>query len=292
MHEGRLEPLDHNCRGLAPSSVNGSAAISCANHDADGAGVRLNALEEDSKTAGGPRTPCPHCKRSVCPHCGRPIWVPYLVDDEPGTWLSEVSLHAKFRYRPFLIDDLSQYSRELKALGQLQFDNQRPDIRKEADAIASHPALVSWIEKSDALVSSPDLKGRADLVRLRRRGILRHLAGEDRGFPLFQPTPAAVFTHRPSLEKKGFWMLRLLDELSWHSITVYPMSKTRQFARPVKERLNHREARAILDWKASLLDLWLSKKSHLLEGRIALERSRGVVFDTERLMRWVYSNTN
>jgi hypothetical protein len=129
-------------------------------------------------------------------------------------------------------------------------------------------------------------------VKLRRRGILRHLDGEDRGFPLFQPAPAADSTRKPSLEKRGFWMLRLRDELSWHPITVYPHSKTRQFARPIKERLNHTEARAILDWKASHLDLWLSKKSHLLEGRIAYERSRGVVFDTERFMRWIYSNTN
>lgn len=229
---------------------------------------------------GGPAT-------DACSECKRPLWLTNFQPDDPEAWLSEVPLHTRLRYRPFLIDDVSGYSRELKKLAQLEFANPSPDVRKEAFEIASHPGLVAWLGKSDALLDSPDLKCRADLAKFRRRGTLRHIEGPDRGFPLFQPPPPPE-----SSSDKGFWMLRLRDELSWLVLRVYRASKTRPFARPVKERLNHTEARAILDWKASHLDLWLSKKSHLFEGRIAIEGSRGVLFDTERFMRWVYANTN
>ena len=242
-------------------------------------------IESTEPLIAGPRDPA----TDACSECKRPLWLPNFQPDDPEAFPSEVPLHNKLRYRPLLIDDVSGYSRELKQLEQLESAHRGlgTDLSKEARGIASHPGLVTWLEKSDALLNSPDLKGRGDLVKLRQRGLLRHIDGQDRGFPLFQPTPP------PKLpDDQGFWMLRLRDELSWLVLTVYRVSKSRPFARPVKERLNHTEARAILDWKASHLDLWLSKKSHLIEGRIAFEDSRGVTFDTERFMRWIYANTN
>ena len=73
---------------------------------------------------------------------------------------------------------------------------------------------------------------------------------------------------------------------------IYLPTRTRPYPRPTKDRLNHREARAILDWKASHLDMWLADRPHLVGGRIAIDSSRGVLFDTDGFMRWVYALLN
>lgn len=117
-------------------------------------------------------------------------------------WLSEVPLHTRLRYRPFLIDDVPEYSRELKKLAQLEFASLSPDVRKKALEIASHPGLVAWLGKSDALLDSPDLKCRADLAKFRRRGIQSFSRSIDR-----QRSESRSLLRRPvssATTKRGF----------------------------------------------------------------------------------------
>lgn len=227
---------------------------------------------------------------SHCSQCGGTTVSSIPSDWAPVTVLSEVPLHGKRRCRPLFIDDAtSQYARELCELAHLEAENRSPgaDLRKDAEKIVQHPALVRWLSRSEELLDSPDFKGRSDLRKERRRGVLRHLEGEDRGFPLFQPDLI------PALPPdQGSWMLRLMDELEWLVMRVYrPVAKV-GFARPAKTQINHREVRAILGWKAYNLDMWLSFKPHLIEGRIHPSGTRAVLFDTEKFMFWVYANTN
>ncbi len=153
--------------------------------------------------------------------------------------------------------------------------------------MANHPELRKWLRKSDRIADPKEIKGRADLVRQRRYGILRFLEGEDRGFPINQPLPL----HRLP-QDQGFWILRLRDELEWLMMPVFMPKPSRPYPRPTKDRFNHREARAILDWTAFRLDMWLSDRPHLVGGRIMIDSSRGVLFDTDVFVRWVYALMN
>ena len=175
---------------------------------------------------------------------------------------------------------------QLELLAWLEKRNRVPyaDLRAEAERIAKHSELLSWLRESDR-ISDPDGSGRNDLVKQRRRGILRLLEGEDRGFPIHQPIPRYKLP-----QGQGFWLLRLQEELEWLSMIVLKPTIVRPYPRPIKDRLNHREARAIIDWKASRFDLWLSKNK--VGGRITIDSSRGVLFDTDTFIRWIYSLMN
>jgi hypothetical protein len=181
------------------------------------------------------------------------------------------------------------YIEQLEALGRLDAANRQPgaNVSAEAESIASNSELRAWLRESNRIADPKVLKGRADLVRQRRFGILRFLDGEDRGLPIWQPIP-----RHPLPEGQGFWLLRLRDELEWLIITVHRPTKLRPYVRPTKDRLNHREARAVLDWKASHLDMWLSDRPHQIGGRMAIDTSRSVIFDTDLFIRWVYALTN
>lgn len=276
--------LPNGTRAEPQLSIPGASTSGMTAADLDSAGLRPafsdtpRPSENDSDLISG------------CSHCGRTTVSRVASDWDPVTALSEVPLHGKCRYRPLFIDDASsQYARELRELAHLEAENRSPgaDLRKDAEKIVQHPALVRWLSRSEELLDSPDFTGRSGLRKQRRRGVLRHLDGEDRGFPLFQPDLI------PALPPdQGSWMLRLMDELEWLVMRVFRPSRTSGFARPVKNRINHREVRAILGWTAYNLDMWLSMKPHLIEGRIHPEGSRAVLFDTERFMFWVYANTN
>jgi hypothetical protein len=178
---------------------------------------------------------------------------------------------------------------QFEALQYLEADNRRPgaNLSTEAEIIAEHPELRDWLKESNRIADPKVMKGRADLIRQRRFGILRFLEGEDRGFPVHQPVP-----HHQLPQGQGFWLLRLRDELEWLVMPVCKPTHSRPYTRPTKDRLNHREARAILDWKASHLDMWLADRPHLVGGRIAIDSSRGVLFDTDTFVKWVYALMN
>lgn len=180
-------------------------------------------------------------------------------------------------------------AQQIEALRRLEAANRRPsaNLVAEAERLATHPELREWLRKSDRIADPKEMKGRADLVRQRRYGVLRYLEGEDRGFPIHQP----VSLH-PLPQGQGFWLLRLRDELEWALMPVFLPTRLRPYPRPTKDRLNHREARAILDWTAFRLDMWLSDRPHLVGGRITIDSSRSVLFDTDVFVRWIYALMN
>jgi hypothetical protein len=180
-------------------------------------------------------------------------------------------------------------SEQFEALQSLEINNRRPgaNVSTDAEILAEHPELRDWLKESNRIADPKIMKGRADLVRQRRLGILRLLEGEDRGFPVHQPVP-----HHQLPQGQGFWLLRLRDELEWLVMPVWKPTPSRPYTRPTKDRLNHREARAILDWKASHLDMWLADRPHLVGGRLAIDSSRGVLFDTDAFIKWVYALMN
>jgi hypothetical protein len=189
---------------------------------------------------------------------------------------------------PVEFRDLAR-ARQLEALRRLEAENRLPgaNLVAEAERIADHPGLREWLRRSDRIADPKEMKGRADLVRQRRYGVLRFLEGEDRGFPIHQPVPL-----HPLPQGRGFWLLRLRDELEWVLMPVFLPTRSRPHPRPTKDRLNHREARAILDWTAFRLDMWLSDRPHLVGGRITIDSSRSVLFDTDVFVRWVYALMN
>ena len=181
------------------------------------------------------------------------------------------------------------FAQEIEALRLLEAANRWPgaNLVAEAEKTANHPVLRDWLRKSDRIADPKEIKGRADLVRQRRYGLLRYLEGEDRGFPVHQPVPLHSLP-----QGQGFWLLRLRDELEWLLMPIFLPTRSRPHPRPTKDRLNHREARAILDWTAFRLDMWLSDRPHLVGGRITIDSSRSVLFDTDVFVRWVYALTN
>lgn len=180
-------------------------------------------------------------------------------------------------------------------------------------AAVTHGSLLAWLQQSDEVADS--LKGRRDLVKKRRRGILRWLEGPDKGMPFHLPSH---FVHPDQGSDRELRLFRLRDELEYIVIPFY--RQVDRFApgpRPMRDTLTHPLVRAILDWKASHLDAWLSIYPHLIEGRIyypiprearekltARSRSQGkrvaqpreflteVRFDTVRFMAWYYGNMN
>lgn len=181
------------------------------------------------------------------------------------------------------------------------------------NGIVTHPGLLDWLTQSDEVAGS--IKGRRDLVKRRRRGILRWLEGPDRGMPFHVPPQFVASDISSDRELRLF---RLRDELEY---IVVPFTRcVDRFApgpRPVRDTLTHPLVRAILDWKASHLDGWLSAYPHLIGGRIyhpipddarraldARAQARGkritqpreylteVRFDTTRFMAWYYGNMN
>jgi hypothetical protein len=181
------------------------------------------------------------------------------------------------------------------------------------DEIVTHPSLLDWLTQSDEVAGS--IKGRRDLVKRRRHGILRWLEGPDRGMPFHLPPQFVASEISADRELRLF---RLRDELEYIAV---PFTRcVDRFApgpRPVRDTLTHPLVRAILDWKASHLDAWLSSYPHLIGGRIfhpiprdarevlaARAQTRGkritqpreflteVRFDTARFMAWYYGNMN
>jgi hypothetical protein len=181
------------------------------------------------------------------------------------------------------------------------------------NGIVTHPSLLDWLTQSDQVAGS--IKGRRDLVKKRRRGILRWLEGPDRGMPFHMPLQ---FVSSGSASDRELRLFRLRDELEY---IVVPFTRcVDRFApgpRPVRDTLTHPLIRAILDWKASHLDAWLSAYPHLIGGRIyhpipsdarealdarALARGKRITqpreyltevrFDTARFMAWYYGNMN
>ncbi len=226
----------------------------------------------------------------ICTACRQEIPPGFSGDGSMNVTPEEVAPIGKLIHRSVVyVANDRECVDELEELRHLEAENRTPgaDLTTEAESIAHHPELREWLKKSNRIADPQQMKGRADLVKQRRFGILRSLESEDQGFPIHQPVP-----HHPLPPDQGFWLLRLRDELEWLVMPVFKKTISRPYPRPTKDRLNHREARAILDWKASRLDMWLADRPHLVGGRIMVDASRGVLFDTDIFVRWVYALMN
>lgn len=187
------------------------------------------------------------------------------------------------------------------------------DLRPLWESFVSHPRLLEMLARSKTVAA--EIKGRRDLVARRRDNVLRHLTGPETAMPLDFPDVPSTNADGPSA--KQYRIFRLRDELEYVAIAFY--SPTREFphGRPVREVLTHDLVRAILDWKASHLDLWLSTYPHLIGGRLShpipdearkilsdraaslgrtITKPREFVhevrFDTVTFMRWYHANLN
>lgn len=185
------------------------------------------------------------------------------------------------------------------------------DLRPFWEPFVTSPRLLKIIDDSNRVAD--EVKGRDDLVAKRRTNIIRHVTGPDVAMPADYPTVPPG----PKPANKEYRVFRLRDELEWLVIAFYLPSREFPYGRPVREILTHQLARAILDWKAAHLDLWLSTYPHLLGGRIshtippearkilndrAADRGRPFVrpraflhevkFLTVAFMRWLYANLN
>lgn len=200
---------------------------------------------------------------------------------------------------------------QLRRLLHLQQSHVAPgtDLYPLWKSFVTHPRLIEMLSESQGVAAK--IKGRRDLVAKRRDNILRYLSGPEIAMPLWYPDVP------PTSDGKVYRLFRLRDELEYVLIAFYPPSKDFPYGRPVREVLTHDLVRAILDWKASHLDLWLSTYPHLIGGRIThpipkearkvidaraaangrvITRPREFVhevrFSTEAFMRWYYANMN
>lgn len=135
---------------------------------------------------------------------------------------------------------------QLEALRELALVNREggADMRPAAKAVAMHPFLTRWLERSDALVD--ELQAPVRLKGRRRRGILRHLDGPLRGLPFFQPL-LSLYRTSDSPEPRIF---ALWDELEW---IVLPGRIDQLGWRPAKDEINFDEARAWAGMKSATL---------------------------------------
>lgn len=138
------------------------------------------------------------------------------------------------------------------------------DLRDHLSEPVTHPTLLAWLDASERTLAA--IKGRKDLVQKRRHFILR----TDDAMPFDYPKDVALQPGRPGQEVRLF---RLRDEAEWLPIAFERIQHPATDVRPVRAIFRHAHVRAILDWRASHLDMWLSAYPHLLGGYIVHEFS-------------------
>jgi len=173
---------------------------------------------------------------------------------------------------------------QLQALRELALVNRESgvDLRPAATATATHSFLRRWLERSDALVD--ELHAPSRLKARRRRGVLRHLDGPQRGLPFFPP-PLPIYRTSDSPHPRIF---PLWDELEWLALP----GCTDEFGwRPTKDEINIDEARAWAGMKSATLyhhtwkrDVPGQKWRPLRDD--AESNLREVRFDVEGFRRW------
>jgi hypothetical protein len=159
-----------------------------------------------------------------------------------------------------------------------------------------NPLIIRWQVASNEKLACG--KGRRDLVRKRRYDVLRWTSGPDSPLPYVKPEFAYLPEHA-SVQNRVF---RLRDEAEWLVIPTISTKDPRMPWRPVREVLTHEFIRAILDWKASHLDMYLSAQPHLIGGRLCHElpadqnstrqHIHEVKFSASAFMKWYFANMN
>jgi hypothetical protein len=226
-----------------------------------------------------------------------------------------LATETRFPGHPLTSSKDERFLEQVAALRKLEATLLQPgvDLTARWREIVSHPELLEWLRQSDQVADA--IKGRRDLVKKRRRGILRWLEGPDTGMPFHFPV---TFVAPESVLDRELRLFRLRDELEYVVIPFFrSVAPLAPGPRPVRDTLTHQMVRAVLDWKASHLDSWLHMYPHLIGGRIyhpipaaarpaldARAHAKGkeivqprhflteVRFDTTRFMAWYYANMN
>jgi hypothetical protein len=192
----------------------------------------------------------------------------------------------------------SEFLGEYERLARLAATHLQPGIRLNdyLDTPLENPRMIEWQNESNRLAR--EMKGRRDLVKKRRFDVPRWTSGPDLGMPYVKPEFAYLPEHG-TVQNRVF---RLRDCLEWLVIPTITTSDPRMPWRPIREVLTHDFVRAILDWKASHLDMYLWAYPHLIGGRICHELpardGRGrqhvheVKFSTVPFMIWYFANMN
>ncbi len=229
---------------------------------------------------------------------GRPDNAPAPQPAQRRPPASEQWLHdpdpLKALRREIVLEPTFQYDFQRVVALQLRHVGPGIHLNEHLDEPLTNSFVSEWQKRSNQVAE--ELKGRRDLKRKRRSDVLRWLAGPDAGMPYVKPQLAYLPEHESVINR----CFRLRDELEW---LVIPTFSTRDFGlpwRPVREVLTHDIVRAILDWKASHLDLYLSAHPHLIGGRICHLLPEGakrqhvheVKFSTVPFMRWYFANMN
>lgn len=253
----------------------------------------------------------------ISAHLGDEGWGPSIAGAAMSDAIRALTSHmrrmpSRETFERLLADET--FRRELAHLrdAERRYRNRGVDIREYLGSSITHPFLTAWQTRSDE--RSATQPGRADLRRARRRGILRILDDE---IPLPLDLPDIVALPATPWRNAEWRTFKLIDELEYLEMIYVPCDHPLVPMRPAVDLLSHRQARAILGWRASTLDYWISSAPHLIGGLrqieitpevratldAAAEREgkpirkprrtlHRVVFQTLPFMIWVMSNQN
>jgi hypothetical protein len=205
-------------------------------------------MQPPSGFDGKSSTDPPSCQPPTCPTCGQPLQGEGAdaSSNQPESHPARLDLRT-------ITDRLAgdaEFATQIERLIELSLASPAwgANLRADAYCIATHPLAKAWLERSDELADA--LGGRRDLLRWRRRGVLRHLHPPVVGLPLAEPLRGPT---PPGEETRLF---ELHDELEWLPIVGL---RTPEGWRPKQNTITHTQARAILGWKAQRLDTRLSR---------------------------------
>ena|GEM_PF-2505680 len=179
----------------------------------------------------------------------------------------------------------SRYEQELRILEEIASSDEAfgANLTRRAYGRITDRRLRDQLLESDKLVDT--LRGAKRLRERRRRGILRHTKGPDRGLPFFRPLLDRYRT-RDAPEPRIF---ALKDELEYLVISGRGVG---QDWRPVKDELTFDEARAIAGMKAGTLYAHTAERTKV-PGQLCrplgddLDRNvHELRFKTEEFMKW------
>jgi len=162
-------------------------------------------------------------------------------------------------FAPPLLQD-HHFQREFAMLRAAERAHRIPgvDLRDVLPGRITHPILKDWLDEGEEHLSC--IKGRADLVRRRRHYILR----DDDSMPFDYPIKSFVYHNEAGDGENRLY--RLIDEAEWLPISYWYVRHPATTVRPVRAVFRHQHVRAILDWKASRLDMWLSVHPEIFGG--------------------------
>ena len=160
------------------------------------------------------------------------------------------------------------YQRELSTLRFAALSHTTPgvDLRTVLPRPVTHEVLLAWQGVSEARLAEE--RGRRDLIGKRRHYLLR----TDDSMPLDPPLISSISLENDREDR----IYSLRDEKEYLPISFFRIKHPATNLRPIRAIFRHPHVRALLDWKASNLDSWLSICPQLIGGYIVHDFSNDV----------------